>query len=470
MRYVLGVLFLAVLLSPMVLRWAVGVSDQKALPKDVLTLVIVTPHSEAIRREFREAFSKYYQEKFGKAVTIDYRVYGGASEIKNVLGALRETTYKANGTYDIDLAWGGGDATFDVDLKPFLEGLALDPEFVKQVYPSPKLGGLKLYEESNPPLWYGTELSGFGIVFNRQVLKYLGVEPPARWEDLTDPRYAGWVVLADPTRSSSARTAFMGVVEHTMAVAEEQGRGADRGWAEGMGLIRQIASNVRDFNDGSGAIPALVSSGDVAAAMTIDFYARSQIQFVGEDRLGYVEPANSTVITPDPIGLLQGAPHRELAKQFVEFVLSEQGQQLWDAKVGTKDGPRLVSLRRTPIRQSVFKDMSDLADPVDPFAHVTSFNTSRARTATFSILEVMIQVSCIDVLNDLRATRAAILSSTHAAELDAKLAVFPFDQKEALRRLDEYRKVSPVEKLVLIRKWTSEFRDEYRALRDEAQK
>ncbi len=74
----------------------------------------------------------------------------------------------------------------------------------------------------------------------------------------------------------------------------------------------------------------------------------------------------------------------------------------------------------------------------------------------------------MDPLDELRATRKAILASPRAAELDAELGVFPFDQREALRRQATWKKATPVEQLRLMRDWTGEFQAEYRRLRNEA--
>ena len=90
------------------------------------------------------------------------------------------------------------------------------------------------------------------------------------------------------------------------------------------------------------------------------------------------------------------------------------------------------------------------------------------RVATFTILGELIEFSCMDLLDDLRATRIAIEKSPKATELRAKLAHFPFDQAEAIRRAKKWSSASPADQLRLQRQWTSEFREEYRLLREEA--
>src|SRR6185436_16840705 len=104
---------------------------------------------------------------------------------------------------------------------------------------------------------------------------------PKTWADLCDPRYRSWLVLADPTRSRAAQTAFMLIVERAMADATEPGGGsADEGWARGMETIRRIASNARNFTDNGSGVPAIVAAGEAAAGMAIDFQARAQVDAV----------------------------------------------------------------------------------------------------------------------------------------------------------------------------------------------
>lgn len=469
-RYLYVALFFVSLVAPFVLRAMYGVAEQSlsAVP-DALPLVIITPHVEGIRREFAQAFSRWHQERYGRPVAVDYRNFGGTSQIVKFFEASRPL-YEQIGTYKIDLAWGGGDYLFETQLKGggYLEGVDLGSDFLHEVFPQPTLGGLPLYDTAWPPQWFGTALSSFGICYNRDVLRHLGVPEPKTWRDLADPRYRGWIVMADPTQSASAKTSYMIVVERAMADAAKRGRSEDIGWAEGMGLLRQIAANARLFTDSGSAQSGVVASGDVAAAMVIDFHARSTIELVGAERMGYVEPINATAINPDPIALVKGAEHRETAIRFIRFVLSEQGQRLWIVRAGAPGGPAKTSLRRLPVRRSVYADPQDFTDMVNPFTSASEFNTSNARKRTFGILGELIQASMIDLLGELRDTRRKILASPRAAELDVRLGIFPFDQKEALRRMEQWKRSSPVERLTLMRNWTDEFREEYRRLRHEA--
>ena len=477
-RYFFLILFAFVLITPFVLRAWMGVESHSSRPADMPRVVIITPHLEGIRREFQDGFSNWLKAQGKPDVFLDFRNYGGGSaDIVKYFQSSQEL-YSKTGSYSVDLVWGGGDDLFNRQLKGIgvLDRFELPADVMTGAYPTADIAGVPLYDKDHQ--WYGTALGSFGIVYNKDVLRYLKVPEPKAWDDLADARYRGWLVLADPTRSASAKTAFMAIIERAMATAAEQGRPLDAGWADGMGLIRLICANNRMFADASASVPAMVGRGDAAAGMAIDFYGRTQVQYVGEKRVGYVEPAGATVVNPDPIALVKGAPNRETAELFVRYVLSEAGQKLWAYKVGAPGGPASTELRRLPIRRSVYEDKTHFADPTNPYTAAGTFNTKKERTDTFSIIGELIQASCVDLLPELIATQDAIRSVSDPAReaaLEKRLGTFPFDRAEALRRLKAYQgpkdnPTKPLERLRMIRQWTAEFRSEYEAIRRDAGK
>ena len=471
-RYLIPVLLLLTLVTPFVLRLGLTVRSAGAAGADALPLRIITSHAPGIRQAYADAFRAWHRQHYGSDVNIDYTAYGSSDMVHALEDA--DHLYGQTGTLGYDLAWGGGDYLFDVQLEghkggSLLQGVSLPPGVMSAAFPNPKLNGLPLYDlKATPPQWFGTALSSFGITYNRDVLRYLGVADPTTWADLRDGRYLNWLIAADPTRSASARQAYMVIVERAMVDAKRAGSTEDAGWAVGMGLVRQICANSRTFTDGSGTVPAIIASGDAAAGMTIDYYGRSEVEAVGGNRLGYVQPRAATVTNPDPIAMVKGAPHAATAEHFIEFALSREGQRLWNLKPGTPGGPPDQGLRRLPIMPGVYGD-PDFTDKDDPYTESGGFNKSNDRERTFNILGQLIQASCMDPLDELRATRRLILANGRA-DLDAKLGRFPFDQREAIVRLKAWAAATPVEQLRMMRGWTRQFQDEYRQLRDEAGK
>src|SRR5687768_11036155 len=86
--YVWAILFVAVLVTPFVVRLAITDSPQSDQPQNnaaVRTLVVITPHNQDIRREFARAFDAWHASRYGQAVEIDFRVPGGTHDIKRQL-------------------------------------------------------------------------------------------------------------------------------------------------------------------------------------------------------------------------------------------------------------------------------------------------------------------------------------------------------------------------------------------------
>jgi iron(III) transport system substrate-binding protein len=373
------------------------------------SLVIFTPHNEAIREEFKQAFEAWHARTYGEAVEVVWSAPGGTSDIRKMLeaaciAALRRGLEPGG---QGDLLFGGGSYEFRQLAKELSAGptgnatadgsaprsasvlapVALDPALIADIYGGrTHVGDNPLYDPKG--MWFGAALSGFGIVFNRDLLSDLGMRDadgnliePKHWADLCDPRFEGWIALVNPAQSGSVTTAYEAILQR-------------RGWIDGWRILHRLAGNARTFSASSPRAPTDVSIGDAAAGVCIDFYGRFQSQAIDDasaarpsdrpSRVGYVDPAGETVIDPDPVAMLRGAPHPELAKRFIEFTLSAEGQSLWNfrarsrlAAAGTpaKDGlgPERHELRRMPVRASLYRDSFErLIDRVDPFTIATA--------------------------------------------------------------------------------------------------
>src|SRR5678815_4615198 len=120
----------------------------------------------------------------------------------------------------------------------------------------------------------------------------------------------------------------------------------------------RIGANARYFTDASTKISLDVSSGEAAAGMTIDFYGRFQSEMMrradGSSPMHYVDVLGGSSFGVDPIAMFRGAPNADIAREFIAFVMSEQGQKLWNWKPGQPDGPIRYALRRLPVLPSLY--------------------------------------------------------------------------------------------------------------------
>jgi iron(III) transport system substrate-binding protein len=485
------ILIIGTLLATLVLPFALR-PKQEAASKADETLVIISPHNEAIRHEFGIAFAKWYRERTGKTIALDWRLIGGTTEIARYLEGeytagfqyhwTKELKRKwsnevltgfANGTLPadapveakearaaflasevgcgIDLFYGGGSYDF---IRQAQAGRLVDsgilqmhPEwFTEEVIPQSFAG--EVYWDKNG-LWVGTVLSSFGIIANKDSLARLGVEtPPRAWGDLADPRFAGEVALADPTKSGSIAKAFENVVQQQMqrvvfermsvaryaseeAMKAAEARAVADGWTEGIKLLQKIGANARYFTDSAQKVPIDVAAGDCAVGMGIDFYGRQQQEAVrrrgANDRLTYVSPEGGAVASVDPVGMLRGAPNKAAAVAFIEFSLTMEGQKLWNLKPGVTDGPEYFALRRLPVRKDFYAlpGIAELrSDPEElPYAEQADRLIYRPEWTgrLFRELAFVVRVMCLDTQPELKRAWRALIEAGMPAEA---LAVF----------------------------------------------
>ncbi|MCC6579116.1 MAG: extracellular solute-binding protein [Phycisphaeraceae bacterium] len=337
-----------------------------------LRLILITPHNEQIRHEFAEAFNHWRSLEKQPAIRFDWRSGGGTSDLRRMI--VDEFAAKARDRMEdqgvgIDLFFGGGDYEHNQLASgipttrdgrevriPITTPIAIPDELLREVFPEPTIGGEMLY---HPRLsWVGAALSSFGIVYNRDALRLLNRPEPTTWADLQDGRYRGWIALADPGHSGSIAATYNVILRRM-------------GWTEGWALLRRMSANARYFTNSSSQVPVDVSAGEAAAGMCIDFYGRYQAGAIGGNRVGYVDPPYMTAITADPISILRGCPHPQIAQQFVAWLLSKDAQALWQRHAGIPGGPKQFELRRLPVRRDLYtpREQAKWADPdSNPFA------------------------------------------------------------------------------------------------------
>ncbi len=525
-RTIMIVALVAVVALPFLLR-----SKQAAPERADVTLVIITPHNEAIRSEFARGFRKWYHERTGKTVLLDWRVIGGTSDITRFLEAeyvaafrnywteklgkpwsaeiqagftnpklaadapavvreARRAFLESTVTCGIDLFFGGG----SYDFVRQADAGRLVPSQLLQVHPEwfgddviPQTYSGEVYWDRQG-LWFGNVLSTYGILYNRDSIARLGIpSPPARWDDLKDPRLVGEIGLADPTKSSSIAKAFENLIQQKiqkrlallrqanggLTTKDLEAQAVREGWGTGLQLIQLIGANARYFTDSSQKPPIDVSQGDCAAGIAIDFYGRAQAEVTeergtGRPRLVFVAPHGGSVASVDPIALLRGTKNREVAEAFIEYTLSMDGQKLWNFKPGTPGGTERFALRRMPLRKDFYAHSewkqyrSDPdASPFDDEDHLVY--RPEWTGGLFRELAFVIRVMCLDTHDELAAAwREIIRAGMPPAALEAlgDMSAISYGQMDIIKRtLNSKDKVDEVR---LAKELAARFREQYR--------
>jgi ABC-type Fe3+ transport system substrate-binding protein len=397
-----------------------------------------------VKQEYSRGFSEWMRVRHGRRVSIRWLDVGGTSKILKDLESRFASSPDAPGA---DLMFGGGVGPFlRAAEQGWLARVDIPPEQLKGI--PPQVAGTPVYDADHR--WFGVALSGFGILYNRPLLRRLGLPDPVSWEDLARPEFLSWVASGDPRSSGSVHMCYEIIL---------QAYGLERGW----NLIARLCGNVRRFGESGGSAPLEVASGDVAAAMAIDQYAQTVIDAVGGGALALALPRGATVINADPVAALRGADAPDLAARFIEYALSEDGQRLLFQPEGV-NGQR-YALYRMPVREALYADPA--APKVRPYEQRATFVYDTARESRrWRIVNDLIGAWLIDSHAELvRAWRAVIAAGADEGlvrtlcatpETDARLEEMADRWSDARYRLAE------------MNRWAREARARYRDVADTA--
>jgi ABC-type Fe3+ transport system substrate-binding protein len=284
-------------------------------------VVVLTSYAEEISSRFQQAFERRYP---GRRVEILWRHSADA------LAYLRR-----GGSREVDVYWTPSPRNFALlKAEGRLAKLALDT----QALPAQVAG----YPISDPDGYFAAfELAGYGILYNLEAVKKLGLPPPSDWRDLAAPAYRGQVQLPIPGRVGFAPVLIEAVLQ-------------GYGWEEGWAALSGIAANV-DFGSGDSAPDTDdVVIGRKAARMTIDFFAAASR--VTENATAFVYPPK-TAFNPSQVAIFAEAPHPAAAREFVDFALSREGQEML----------LHPDVRRLPVRREIYDAHPELsARPFSP--------------------------------------------------------------------------------------------------------
>jgi ABC-type Fe3+ transport system substrate-binding protein len=303
-------------------------------------LIAISPHPETTLYEFQWAFQPWYRERTGRNVEIVWLDQGGTSKMQRFLYSEFQRAPEGVG---IDMVWGGGLETYlELASRNLLRSYQLPDPLLRAI--PPDYGGIPFYDAKYR--WYATVLTGFGIIYNRRVLDLQELPTPQTWTDLADPAFLSWVGSADPRQSGTAHMAFEIIL---------QAYGWERGWE----VITALGANINSFTRLASDVPRDTALGEIAAGFCIDNYAYAQMALVGRGILGYVMPEGLTIINPDGIAILRGAPNLRAAQMFIEFVMSQPGQRLLMTRAGRPGGPRQFNIGRMAIIPPTYDQLGD---------------------------------------------------------------------------------------------------------------
>jgi ABC-type Fe3+ transport system substrate-binding protein len=286
-------------------------------------LVVITSFSKDITDPYTQAFQKKYP-----GVRVDMQNRNTAAAVT----FIRETRSSPP-----DILWASAPDAFEV--------LKKDKLLAKYQSKAPGLAQkVGSYPVNDPDGFFtGFAASGYGIMYNTRYLRANNIPAPKEWDDLKKPVYFGHVGISAPSRSGTT---------HLTVETILQGEGWDKGWA----TMLEIGGNLTQVSDRSFGVPDAVNSGQYGLGIVIDFFGLSAK--ASGFPVEFVYPSVTTIV-PANVGIILNAKNQTAAEAFVEFLLSEEGQQiLLDPKI-QRLPVRLASYDKAPAGYpNPFKDTS----------------------------------------------------------------------------------------------------------------
>ena len=149
-------------------------------------------------------------------------------------------------------------------------------------------------------------------LYNEKVLKKLRLPPPKTWNDLLNPIYRGNIVHTLPYASGTMHEAIEILI---------QGFGEKEAWR----YLRLLAAQLARFSTGSTDTTNLVKRGEVPIGV-----AQPQMNAMAARKDGYPVRdllPEKTILVPEAVALLKGAPNEAVGKIFLDWLFSMEGQK-----------------------------------------------------------------------------------------------------------------------------------------------
>ena len=283
-------------LSMVLLFLATSMPEAQAADKLGWVGPVYTELAESLTRGFKD----YYKKTYGKEVDITFVNPGGWP-------VCLDKVRLWGGKPDADIFLGAGAPAHEIAKK---EGLIV-PYRPKDWDKVPaQWGGMKVKDAD----YYWTCFAPWIVtnLYNEKVLKKLRLPPPKTWNDLLNPIYRGNIVHTLPYASGTMHEAIEILI---------QGFGEKEAWK----YLRLLAAQLARFSTGSTDTTQLTGRGEIPIGI-----AQPQMNAMAARKDGYPVRdllPEKTILVPEAVALLKGAPNEATGKIFLDWLFSMEGQK-----------------------------------------------------------------------------------------------------------------------------------------------
>lgn len=201
--------------------------------------------------------------------------------------------------------------------------------------------------------------SALAIAYNTKS----GLPVPTKWSDLTKPAYKDQVTMPDPSSSGSALSLLQG-----LATKDEKGT-----WE----LFKKLKDNGMIVPGANDAALTPVLQGAKGIVFGAVDYITLGAKKKGES-IDIVYPKDGTVLAARPMFIPKSAKNPDAAKKFVDYVLSDEGQEMV-AKVFLMTARPDVKATRPGLSEMVVIDFDEEAAAKHAAADKKAFSELMAK-------------------------------------------------------------------------------------------
>ncbi len=267
---------------------------------------------------FAEAFREWYRQRTGRDVVVEWSYPGTPVAVRQIIEA------GGNPEWDI-IFWLEPEAVEVLESRGLLEPFYLpdDPEWqaINNSMPA-DFSGIPL-KDMDPTYgkynWWAQFMDSYVIMYNTEYAKLFNAPEPTDWIDYTDPIYMDKLAMTPPKKSGGQHAAVEVVLQWY-------------GWSEGWKMLHMMGANMGKFGERSSEPPTWVERGEFGFTFASVGYAIAKKQ-AGAPIEWFFPPKEGaqkvTTFSPLYLAILKGAPHKEVAIEFMKFALSAEGMRAW---------------------------------------------------------------------------------------------------------------------------------------------
>jgi iron(III) transport system substrate-binding protein len=173
----------------------------------------------------------------------------------------------------------------------------------------------KFVDGDNPPAWVGMDAWVAAVCYNTVEAGKAGLTPPTSWKDLTNPQYAGHIIMPNP---NSSGTGFLDVSSWLQMF------GNDGGWAYMDDLHKNIARYTH-----SGSKPCkLAAAGEIPIGISFAF--RGAKSKAAGAPLEIIVPSEGVGWEMEATAIIAGTAHLEAAQKLVDFSVTREANEMYN--------------------------------------------------------------------------------------------------------------------------------------------